>query len=87
MWRAVGLRPLIGVGSYLLLNTIIHWLYSVVLPIVFSAKYILIFVRSTVLLANPEAHLIRYDKTHLLKRTPTKISVLGNRFTSRALKR
>ena len=44
-----------GIGSYLLLNTIFHWLYSVVLPIVFFARSIVIFVRSIVLLANPEA--------------------------------
>ena len=44
-----------GVGSYLLLNTIFHWLYSDVLPIVFCAKFIVIFVLSVVLLANPEA--------------------------------
>ena len=38
-----------GVGSYLLLNTIFHWLYSVVLPIVFCAKSIVIFVPFIVL--------------------------------------
>ena len=36
------------VGSYLLLNTGFHWLYSVLLPIVSSAKSIVIFVRSVV---------------------------------------
>ena len=49
------------VGSYLLLNTIFHWLYSVVLPIVFCAKSIVIFVRSIVPLASPETLSMRYD--------------------------
>ena len=39
----------VGVGSYLLLNTVFHWLYSVVVPIVFCADSIVIFVRSIVL--------------------------------------
>ena len=43
------------VGSYLLLNTRFHWPKSVVLPIVFCAKSIVIFIHSSVLLVNPEA--------------------------------
>ena len=54
----------IRVGSYLLLNHTFRWLYSVVLPIVFCAKSIVIFVRFIDLLANPEARsLRRYDTT------------------------
>ena len=54
-------------GSYLLLlSTIFHWLYSVALPIVFCAKSIVIFVRCIVLLVNPEASSVRYDKTPLI---------------------
>ena len=49
-------RKTTRVGSYLLLNTIIHLLYNVLLPIVFCAKCI-------VLLANPEARSMRYDMT------------------------
>ena len=45
----------VRVGSYLLLKTIFHWLYSVVLRIVFYANCIVISVRSIVLLAKPEA--------------------------------
>ena len=55
--------PKNGVGSYLLLSTLFHRLYSVVLPTVFCAKSIVIFVRSIVLLANPEARSMRYDTT------------------------
>ena len=51
------------VGSYLLLNTISHWLKSVVLPIVICAKSIAIFVRSIFLLPNPEPRSMRYDTT------------------------
>ena len=51
------------VASYLLLNTIFHWLCSVVLPIVFCAKSIVTFFRPIVLLANPEARSMRYDRT------------------------
>ena len=56
------------VGSYLLLNTIFHWVYSVVLSIVFCTKSIVTFVR----LANPEARSMRYDKTRfaLVTRRP-----------------
>ena len=46
-----------------MLNTIFHWLYGVVLPIVFCVKSIVIFVCSIVLLASPEAHSMRYDTT------------------------
>ena len=66
------MMPFVWVGSYLLLNTIFHWLYCVVLSIVFCDKSI-IFVRSIVLLANPEARSMRYDKTVLF---PTDISKL-----------
>ena len=38
-------------------------LYSVVLPIVFCAKSIVIFARSFVLFANPESRLVMYDTT------------------------
>ena len=51
------------VGSYLLLDTIFHCLYSVVLPIVICAKSIVIFVRSIVLLPNPEPRSMRHDTT------------------------
>ena len=51
------------VGAYLLLNTVFDWPYTVVLPIVFCAKSIVIFVRSIVLLANPEARSMRYNTT------------------------
>ena len=53
------------VGSYLLLNTIFHWMYSVVLPIVFCAKACVIFVCSVVLLANREVCSMSYDTTPL----------------------
>ena len=56
-------HPPTRVGSYLLLNTIFHWLYGVVLPIVFCGKSIVTLVRSIVLLANPEARSMRYDTT------------------------
>ena len=56
----------LSVGSYLLLNTIFHWLYSVVLSIFFCAKSIVIFVRSIVLLANLEARKMRYHRTQNL---------------------
>ena len=46
-----------------MLNTIFHWRYSVVLPIIFCAKSIVIFVRSIVLFSNPEARSIMYDMT------------------------
>ena len=46
-----------------LLNDIFHWLYSVVLPIVFCGKFIAIFVRSIVRLAIPEARSMRCDTT------------------------
>ena len=64
MWIILCKRGLVGnfwVGSYLLLNTLFHWLYSVVPPIVFCSKSIVIFVRSIDLLANPEAHSTRND--------------------------
>ena len=51
-----------SVGSYLLLNTIFHWLCSVVHPIVSCA----IVVHSIVLLTNPEACSMRYDTTRFL---------------------
>ena len=56
------------VGSYLLLNTIFHWLYSGVLPMVFCAISIVTFVRAIVLLANPEARSMRYDTTRCFGR-------------------
>ena len=59
-------RSICWVGSYLLLNTIFYRLYSVVLPIVFCAKSIVIFVRSIVLLANPEVPSMRYDTTQFV---------------------
>ena len=61
------LYDLVGLSSAVaklgMLNTIFHGLYSVVRLIVFCAKSIVIFVRSVVLLANPEAHSMRYDTT------------------------
>ena len=76
----IGLPTLLGVACCVRLHTVCwgrvvplgeHYIslpviYSVVLPIVFCAKSIVIFVCSIVLLANPGGRSVRYDKTRLL---------------------
>ena len=61
---------LAGVGSYLLLNTIFHLLYSVVLPIVLRAKSIVFFVRSIAILGNHEARSMKFDTTRFPRGLP-----------------
>ena len=57
-----------------------HSVY-IVLHIVFCAKSIVIFVRSIVVLANPEARSMRYDMTQILERIKRIMvfSILANR--------
>ena len=70
--------PKCGVGSYLLLNIIFHWLYSIDHPVVFIAKSIVIFVRSIVLLANHEARSMRYNQKPIRVETCNARSQLPN---------